>query len=148
MSALQSQFGISSVPSPAILSSITSGSGANARAAAQAVLDQYNGGGLDVYVNSDYFAQEVTEDSSGQMSYTGMGFQMSAGDSFDDTVYTLSGVSMLGMLIMSVASGGLQGEYLVDPSIVRLVVHQASAPAPAGYAPSSTDPSTGLTIFG
>lgn len=142
--SLQSQYGLSSIPDQKTLSVILNAAadgGASARAAAQALYNQYTAGLYDIKVQKTTFAEAVTEDANGVLSPTGSGFTMSAGEVYDNTVYTIDGVSVLGELILKVLSGTLQGEYTFDPTAVTLVPHGSYGLVP------TTDPNTGLTTL-
>lgn len=145
--ALQNQFGYSSVPDQNTLTAIVKATGSQAtslRNNAMGLYNQFQAGGYDVQVQSAYFADEVTEDNYGHLTPTGMGFDMVPGYTFDNTTYTLDGVTVLGLLILKVSSGGLQGEYTIDASSITLVPHQ---PQPNGSILPVTDPNTGLTYI-
>lgn len=146
LAALQSQFGISAVPDQNTLTAIINSAGNNGVATRNLALNLYNqfvAGGVDIYCQNAYFADEVNESSSGTLTPTGQGFQMTPGQQFDNTVYTIDGVTTyLGQLIIKVSSGPLQGEYTVDPSAVQLYPHNA-----ATSVTPTTDPNTGLTTF-
>ena len=147
LAALQSQYGISSVPNQSILTAITNGTGVAAtnRALAQSLSDSFGQGGSDIYVNTDYFAQEVTEVATGSMSYTGYGFQMTAGETYDGTVYTLNGATLLGMCVLVVLSGTLQSEYLVDPNCISLTPVQLPASSPISNPVGDSSSTDGVT---
>lgn len=150
LAALKAQYGVTSVPNAATLASITGGtaSASQATLAAQSLSDQFANGGLDIWIGGDYFATEVTEDSSGNMTYTGYGFDMTYNETYDNTYFQLDGATMMGMCILRVSSGTLQGEYLVPPSIVRLVAHQDPAVAPDPNSILATpDAGSGIVTF-
>lgn len=145
LAALQAQYGKSSIPDQDTLISVINASGSNGdavRAPAQNLYNQFQAGGMDIYVQNATFADQVNESSSGALTPNGTGFQMTAMQSYDNTVYVLDGVTAQGLLIMKVLSGPLQGEYTVDPSNITLFAHQnvySSQPV--------VDPSTGIYAY-
>ncbi len=145
--ALQNQIGVSIVPDQNTLNAIIQGAGSQGaamRSSAEALYNQFQQGGQDISARSYYFADEVTEDAYGHLVPTGMGFDMNPGATFDNSAYKIDGDTLLGLIILKVADGPLQGEYTVDPSALVLVPHQASA---YGGVIPMTDPNTGLTTF-
>lgn len=145
LAALQNQFGDSSVPDQNTLSAIIQATGSQAttsRNNALSIYNQFQAGGYDIQVQSAYFADEVTEDSFGHLTPTGSGFQMTPGETYDNTTYILDGVTALGLLILKVTSGGLQGEYTIDAGSIGLWPHQV--PFTGSLVPV-VDPSTGLS---
>ena len=144
LAALQTQFGLNSIADQSTLNIIVAGAGtngANIRAAATSLYNQFQAGGYDLQVQKSYFADEVTEDSDGHLTPTGMGFQMNVGDVLDNGTASLDGITILGLLILVISSGSLQGEYTVDPTCLTLTPHQDVSVIPV------TNPTTGLTTF-
>jgi hypothetical protein len=143
--ALSSQFGMTSVPDQATLTTIVTQSKQQAalQAPAQAIVTQFQGGSFDIMCDTDTYPAQVTEDSSGNISPTGSSFAMNAGSTYDGTTFVINGVSSLGMVIFNVASGTLQGEYTVDPSAIHLIPHGGASNS-ASWMPQ-TNQQTGLT---
>lgn len=144
-SALKAQFGMSSVADQNALNSIVNGSGASGQvsAPAQLLYSQFSSGSgpYDLQVQNKAYAEQVSEGADGSLNPTGTGFTVSPGEIYDGTVFTLDGSTELGMLILKVVSGNLQGEYTLDPSAITLVPHNNFSIIP------SVNPNTGLTTL-
>lgn len=147
LAALQSQYGISTVPSQSDLNSIVNGGMSTVQqniSLATSLTAQFAAGGVCITVYPDTFCTQVNEDGAGDLNPTGLGITLSNGKYYDMTDYVLDGATMLGKVILKVsATDGTAGEYTLDPNNINLVV-----PPSVTYNPIPTvDPSTGLTTL-
>lgn len=154
LNALQSKYGKTTVATQNDLNMIIKQATSNQfdaaaanRGLALSLTNSYSLGGYNMKINSDYLADQVTEErDTGNMLPTGMAMQLVGGVTYNNVDYTLNGATELGYLIINVNHGDLFGEYLIDPTIVSLVpVAGQTQSSPTGL--PYTDPSTGLTAF-
>lgn len=146
LSALQSQFGISSIQSEDQLNSIVDQADEINKNFDLALAEQgtFAAGGVCISVYPDTFCAQINVAPDGTVTPTGTGITLSSGKYYDPAYYTLGGATKMGLALMNVtANDGTAGQYTVDPNVIFLV----PPPVPVYNPAPVTDAGSGLTQF-